>query len=169
MRVRTYFDRARLAALASLTSALAACSLGYMNPNFLISKEARERVEEAAIRYNNSLRFGNLEMAAQWVTPELRREFLQVFGEQASSPIRFTDVEVQSVDFGPGRGEARILLSARLYRLPSLREISLIDEQQWHYDPDTQTWLVTPDLARYASFGQPASPQVNAPASPPLD
>jgi hypothetical protein len=141
---------------ASLTSALAACSLGYWNPNYLLSNEARERVEEAAIRYNNSLRFGNLEMAARWVKPELRRTFLQVFGEQTDSPIRFTDVEVQEVNFGPGRGEARILLSARLYRLPSVNEISFVDEQAWHYDPQTQEWFITPDLERYASLGKPA-------------
>src|SRR5262245_18995200 len=101
MRAQRLFDTARLVLLASLTSALAACSLGYFNPNFLIEDEARDRVEEAAIRYNNSLRFGNLEMATQWVKPELRRDFLEVFGEQASSPIRFTDVEVQQIQFGP--------------------------------------------------------------------
>ncbi len=170
MRARRRLEPARLAILASLTSALAACSLGYFNPNFLISKEARERVEEAAIRYNNSLRFGNLEMAAQWVTPELRREFLLVFGESSASPIRFTDVEVQQIEFGPARGEARILLSARLYRLPSVSEISIIDDQEWHYDPDTQTWLITPNLERYASLGQPASrTPATVPARPDLD
>ena len=161
MRARGDLDRARLVLLAGALCALGACSLGYLNPNFLLSKEAYERVEEAAIRYNNSLRFGNLEMAAQWVKPELRRNFLQVFGDQTSSPIRFTDVEVQQIDFGPRRGEARILLSARLYRLHSVNEISLVDEQEWHYDPDTATWFITPDLERYANLGQPARPQVN--------
>lgn len=164
MRAQRLFDTARLVLLASLTSALAACSLGYLNPNFLIDNEARDRVEEAAIRYNNSLRFGNLEMAAQWVKPDLRRDFLEVFGAEASSPIRFTDVEVQQIQFGPARGEARILLSARLYRLPSVSEITLVDEQEWHYDPDAGSWFVTPNLERYASLGQPASrPQVNTP------
>ena len=168
MRAHRRFDGARLL-IASLASALAACSLGYWNPNFLISNEARDRVEEAAIRYNNSLRFGNLEMAAQWVKPELRRDFLLVFGEQASSPIRFTDVEVQEIQFGPARGEARILLSARLYRLPSVSEISLVDEQEWHYDPNAQTWFITPNLERYASLGQSTRPQANGPASRDLD
>jgi hypothetical protein len=161
MRARGGLDGARLALLACLLCALGACSLGYWNPNFLLSKEAYERVEEAASRYNNSLRFGNLEMAARWVKPELRRSFLQVFGEQTDSPIRFTDVEIQQINFGPGRGEARILLSARLYRLPSVNEISLVDEQEWHYDPEAQDWFITPDFERYTSLGRPARPQVN--------
>ena len=121
MRARRLLDRCKLALVASTAATLAACSLGYWNPNFLLQKEAFERVEEAALRYNNSLRFGNLEMAARWVKPELRRNFLATFGDETDSPIRFTDVEIQQIDFGPGRGEARILLSARLYRLPSIR------------------------------------------------
>jgi hypothetical protein len=163
MRTQAW-SRTRNAFLASVASALAACSLGYWNPNYLLESEARERAEEAAIRYNNSLRFGNLEMAAQWVKPELRRTFLEIFGEQTQSPIRFTDVEVQSVSFGPGKGEARILLSARLYRLPSIHEISLVDEQEWHYDPQSREWHITPNFERYVSLGLPARAPVNAPA-----
>jgi len=152
MHLRLY--RARTAALLAALAALASCSLGYLNPNFLLSSEARERVEDAATRYNNALRFGNLTMATQWVKPELRRDFLEVFGQETGSPIRFTDVEIQSIKFGPARGEARIVLSARLYRLPSIHEIALVDEQQWHYDPNELAWFITPDLERYATLGQ---------------
>jgi hypothetical protein len=155
------------AVLLAAMSALASCSLGYLNPNFLLTGEARERVEEAAIRYNNSLRFGNLEMAVQWVKPDMRRSFLELFGEQAQAPIRFTDVEIQSIEFGPARGEARILLHARLYRLPSVHEVALLDEQQWHYDPDATAWYITPDLERYANLGKPKTSSAADPSSGP--
>jgi len=141
-----------------LLSVLVACAtpgcwVGYLHPGFMVPSEARERVEEAAIRYNGALRFGNMPMAMQWVKPELQRPLLDLFGDGSKQPIRFTDVDIQSISLGPERDEARVLLLIRLYRLPSLTERTITDEQIWRYDPARLNWVVEPNLEQYASIG----------------
>jgi len=135
---------------------LCACSLGcsvlgYLHPDFLVSGQAQDRVSDAAFAYNNALRFGNVEMAARWVQVERRASFLQLFADES---LRFTDVEIQSVALGPERDEARVFLRVRFYRLPSIEEVALVDEQQWRYDPGDASWYVEPDLELYARAGR---------------
>ncbi len=139
---------------------LSACSLGYWSPRFWIPSEARSQVEQAAYRYNNALRFGNLEMAIKSVEPDRREEFLRTFDASAPRAIRFTEMDIQSVSLGPERAEARVLLLIRFYRLPSIREFAVTHEQRWRYDPSDSLWYVSPDAELFASRDREPLPSV---------
>jgi hypothetical protein len=155
--------------LFPLTSASAAalslllllgCALGYLNPNYALPSERRQRLSDAANRYVSFLRFGNVEMAAPFVEPRLRAEFISTFNGSSPSSVRFTDINVETIEFTE-RGRAVVLVQARLYRLPSVREVPLMEQQQWRYDPGARSWYVSPDFALYAGEGTPtrASPE----------
>jgi hypothetical protein len=143
-------------ALIAAPLVLSGCSIGYLSPSYLMPGEKLERVREAASGYNSSLRFGYLEQALGFVAAESRKEFIDFFATDASAGLRFTDVEIQSVTLGPERDEARVLLVARMYRLPSVSELTISDEQVWRYDPSSQGWRITPDLKPYKEVGRRA-------------
>jgi len=130
---------------------LLGCSLGFWSPRFWIPSEARKRLDDAAFRYNNALRFGNLDMAVGFVEPEQRASFLEMFADTGSSPIRFTEVDVGAISLGPESDRASVELSVRYYRLPSLREVQFSQRQRWRYDPKAAQWFVEPELERYAA------------------
>jgi hypothetical protein len=143
--------------------------LGYLNPNYALPKERRERLNDSAIRYTSFLRFGNVEMASAFVEPTLRTQFATVFGASDRNLLRFTEIEVGEMEFGPERGSATVQVQARMYRLPSVREVSLIESQRWRYDPGSQRWYVTPDFAAYGGDVHepiPSRPVINTGASP---
>jgi len=149
LRVPTPWPCLRGALASALVLMSSGCALGYYNPHFWIPSEAKTRVEEAAFRYNNALRFGNLEMALKSVEPESRDAFLAAFDADAPRAIRFTDVEIRSVTMGPEREQARVLISMRFYRLPSVQEIAVTHEQRWRYDPKDALWYVSPEPERF--------------------
>jgi hypothetical protein len=142
---------------AALTVLVAGCSVGYLSPSYLMPSEKLERVREAASGYSSSLRFGHLERAASFVAPDARKAFVDFFGTDALDGLRFTDVEIQAVTLGPESDEARVILVVRLYRLPSVSELTVSEEQQWRYDPGTRGWRITPDLTPYKEAGRRAS------------
>lgn len=127
---------------------LSACSLGQLDPKYLIPSERRLKVSEAAEAYANGLRWGRLADAARWVHPNWRQAFLATVNDPAA-PLRFTLFEVQSIRLGPGRDQARVRVSFAFYRPPSLKERNLVEEQVWRYEPSARQWYVDPDLGLY--------------------
>jgi hypothetical protein len=108
-------------------------------------------------------------MASAFVEPALRAQFATVFGGSDRNPLRFTDIEVGEMEFGPERGSATVHVQARMYRLPSVREISLTEAQRWRYDPGSQRWYVSPDFAAYGGDVQepvPSRPGINTGDAP---
>jgi hypothetical protein len=157
---RRYARRVLALVAAGVSLLLVGCALGYLNPNFAVPKERRERLTEAANGYASALRFGNLGAAAPFVEPDLRDEFVAAFAGDAI--LRFTDVDVSSVSFDGSIGSGTVLMMARFYRLPSVREILITENQQWRYDPVAARWFISPDFALYETAGVP---QRTAPAA----
>jgi hypothetical protein len=153
---------ARAAAASAVLALLGGCALGYLNPNFLLPGERRERLDAAAQRYAHSLRFGYLEQALPFVEPSARRAFVDCFAPGGTNALRFTDVEVGGIEFDAGFGRATVLLQAHVYRLPSVREERVSETQSWRYDPGARTWYVTPDFTLYSGRADGA----RAPAAP---
>jgi hypothetical protein len=133
---------------------LLGCALGYLSPHYALPGERRQRLSDAANLYVSFLRFGNVEMAAPFVEPRLRSEFFAMFSEGGQTRVHFTDIDVENIEF-TDLGKATVLVQARMYRLPSVREMPLMDPQQWRYDPGERTWYVSPNFALYSRDGAP--------------
>ncbi len=144
--------------VAAASILLLSCALGYLSPSYALPSERRQRLSDAANRYVSCLRFGNAEMAAPLVEPQLRSEFMAMFGTNSPSPVRFTDAEVEHIEFTE-LGRATVLVQARLYRLPSVREFPLTEQQQWRYDPAARSWFVSPDFSAYAGESPQRQPR----------
>jgi hypothetical protein len=132
-----------VAALTGLT-----CTLGSVDPRFLLPVERKQRVRDAAEAYAADLRWGRIEQAAQQVHPEIRPLFLETFGN-SNDPVRFTHFEVEAVELGSERGLANVRVSFGVYRPPSLEELRIIEQQVWSYEKTRRTWYLKPDIALY--------------------
>ncbi len=128
---------------------LTACGgVGRFDPKFLIPSERKLKVTEAAEAYGTSLRWGNVEEAAIWVHPDWRQAFL-VRLTNPRIPLRFTQFELGGIELGPEREQARVRASFALYRPPSLKELNIIEQQVWRYEPAARRWYIEPDIALY--------------------
>ena len=112
------------------------------------------KIEDTAHLYADCLRFGNVDLAATMVEAARRPDFLKFFGDPDERAIRFTSIDVAHVDVSPGAERATVLLNVRLYRLPSVSEISLTDRTEWRFDRKEAAWRVEPDLELYERAGR---------------
>ena len=135
-----------LAAAALLALGLSAC-FGF-DVRHRFASERRLKVEEAAEAYGEGLRWGRFEEAARWVHPERRLAFLAATTGTAP-PVRYTAFQVESIELGPGRGQAEVLVSFAFYRLPGLQEQQGMERQSWRYERSARRWFIEPDLSLY--------------------
>ena len=129
----------RVAVLITAVLALGACA----KPLFLRG-DLQKAASEAADHYSTNLRWGRLSEAAKFVEPLRRPEFLAFFAEGHS--YRFTDIEVDAVDYDDLALQARATVRFTLYTMPRVQEIRVVDSQRWRYDRDGDAWYVDPDL-----------------------
>jgi len=125
-----------------------ACTLGSVDPRFLLPVERKQRVRDAAEAYAADLRWGRIEQAAQLVHPEIRPLFLQVLSDSTAS-VRFTNFEVETVELGSERARANVRVSFGVYRPPSLEEQRIVEQQIWYYEKTARAWYLKPDIALY--------------------
>jgi hypothetical protein len=152
-------ERMKWAQMSVLLMVLAgvACSLGQVDPRFLIPSERKGKVREAAEAYAGDLRWGRIEQAARLVHPRARPAFLRTLSGP-SHALRFTHFEVESVELAPERDQANARVSFGLYRPPSLEEQRIVEQQVWHYEPDARAWYLEPDLPLYLGEVGAAAP-----------
>ncbi len=87
-------------------------------------------------------------MAAGWVAPAMRQQFLQLI-QEGKVQIRFTGYEIEGIELRDERERVDALVSFQLYRLPSLQEATIRERQIWRYDRGAKHWYIEPDLALY--------------------
>jgi hypothetical protein len=101
--------------------------------------------------YGNTVRWGKLANAEQFVDPTLREE-------HPLSPIelsRFAQYRVTEYDDGQGpiptgENEAQQVVRIGVTNIHTQAERTIVDRQTWHYDPQAKHWWLTsgvPDLA----------------------
>jgi len=137
--------------LASCVAMVSGCALGDLfDHNNPIERE--DVVRRTAEIYVQSLRWGRMDEAAKLVDPDARLDFMKFFSGD-DMPLNFTSAEINSVELGPGPVQATVFVTLRLYRTPSVREVSLQERQIWHYNSDNNRWYVAPDLTPYKIAG----------------
>ncbi|MEM7412853.1 MAG: hypothetical protein AAF430_21655 [Myxococcota bacterium] len=103
-------------------------------------------LKEAQKRYTKAIRWGDLEMAARYVDPELRKDFLAL-----ASPfeqVRITDYEIGELDVEEEElTSAEVDVTYRGYVLPHFVEHRVLDRQVWTREEGmSSVWRVAPDL-----------------------
>ena len=119
------------------------------DPDYLLPFKRSAAVREAAETYGQNLRWGRFEVAAGMVAPESRDDFLATFLD-AEPPYQFTSFEIVAVDLGEERGRVNVHVVFRLYRPPSMIELSVAEHQAWRYEPSVPPrWVIEPELRAF--------------------
>lgn len=134
---------------------LAACG-GLVGPGKLVDTGDPAGVREAAESYSDLVRWGRIDDAAAFVHRDRRAEFRSTLGGLQDA-LRMTAVAVEGVKLGPGVGKAVVTVRFHVYRLPSVAETTLLDRQEWRWEPTIGRWQVMPDLALYRGEPRPES------------
>lgn len=106
-----------------------------------------EALEEVQKRYTEAIRWGDLERASRYVSPELREDFLAL--TDAFESIRFTDYEIGELDVDPEKhARAEVNVTYRGYVPPHYVERRVQDHQVWIREAGMGNhWKVHPQLA----------------------
>jgi len=94
--------------------------------------------------YAKLVRWGEIERAGRFVSPDLRADFLAL--EEDLERLRFTDFDVGPVRYGEGGAFARVKVVYHVYDVATLVEQRIVDQQVWTEVTRT-SWTVRPDLA----------------------
>jgi hypothetical protein len=132
---------AKMALLIAASLALAACG---MTKPLLFMGDLPTLANEAADDYSTNLRWGRMAQAAALVEPMRRSEFLSFFED--GHRYRFTDAEVDALDYDEATLSAQAKVRFTLYAIPMVREIKVVDTQEWRFDRKTESWYVDPNL-----------------------
>ena len=100
----------------------------------------KQDFREAQRDYTQSVRWGEFEVAARYVDPELRQAFLIEAATLAG--VRFTDYHVTVVKLESEIATAHV--SYRLYDVTALIERTVTETQEWTRDEGQ--WYVKPGL-----------------------
>ena len=92
---------------------------------------ATNEITESAQRYNDALRWGNVDQAAAYVEPMRRSQYVQN-AQSASKDVRITDVKLGPVDFPPNSERATVTVTRSFYRVDQLTEKSETIVEQWY-------------------------------------
>ncbi len=118
------------------------CGLMKLTEGDLLGRRAD--FDEAQKHYTQSVRWGDLDKAAEYVDPKQRDAFQSA--AQSLADVRFTDWENQRVDVAPDLKSATAIVIYHAYLDRALTEISYREKQTWSFDETTHTWVVTPGL-----------------------
>jgi len=119
------------------------CGLLTLTDGDLLGRRAD--FNDAQKHYTQSVRWGELDKAAEYVDPKQRDAFQDE--AQLLADVRFTDWETQHLDVAPDLKSATAIVIYHAYLERALTEISYRETQSWTFDETTHTWVVTPGLA----------------------
>jgi len=103
-------------------------------------------LEDSIRTYAKLVRWGEIERASLFVDEEMRSDFVAMAPELAR--LHFTDFDLGPVDQQPG--EARLTVVYHFYDKNTLVERQVRESQVWT-SPDTNVWIVRPDLSGFQS------------------
>lgn len=119
------------------------CGLLKLTEGDLLGRRAD--FNDAQKHYTQSVRWGDLEKAAEFVDPKQRDAFQS--DAMLLADVHFTDWETKQLDVAPDQKSATAIVIYHAYIERALTEISYREKQSWSYDETTHTWVVTPGLA----------------------
>ena len=138
---------AKMALLVAASLALGGCS---MTKPLFMAGDLNQKASEAADDYSTYLRWGRLSKAVEFVEPLRRSEFLTFFAE--GHRYRFTEVDVAAIDYDEATLTANAIVRFTLYTMPMVREIKVMENQEWRFDRQADQWYVEPDLEAFRSL-----------------
>jgi hypothetical protein len=122
-------------------------------------------VDESLNAFNQDLRWGRIQQAAQQMPAEQRAAFIALFDAE-EPPFRFTSIEVLSaIPKGIDGREVDVLIGWEYYAPPALTERKLRQKQAWRFVPIERRWEVVPDLSGFQAAVAATKAPVSAPAS----
>lgn len=96
--------------------------------------------------YTNSLRWGNIDNAVQFVHPDDREAFLSRVKE--FKDIRVTDYEAGEIVWqGEEQASATVSVTYRAYSLANMVEKEIHETQRWERLTKRNDWVVRPEIA----------------------
>jgi hypothetical protein len=94
--------------------------------------------------YTKFVRWGDVEGAARFVHPELKKEFLEY--EDEFQGIRVTDFEVGEFTYGERQATALVRVTYTAYSMESMIEKEIKETQEWERLGGGNHWVVRPKL-----------------------
>ena len=96
--------------------------------------------------YTNALRWGDPDVAMNYVHPELREAFVE--HAQNFKQIRVTDYEVGKIEWGSEeKATAKVVVTYRAYSMLSMVEKEIRETQEWErLSENANDWVVRPKI-----------------------
>jgi hypothetical protein len=94
--------------------------------------------------YTKAVRWGEIEVAANFVDPDIRAEYLGYEAEFAG--IRVTDFDVGELTYGPDLKTAQVHVTYHAYSVRAMTEVQIKETQQWLRPGGGNQWVVRPEL-----------------------
>ena len=120
----------RLALFALLCSG---CGVMYTSPT--------EKLQMSVLRYNDAVRWRNLEAAAEHIQPDKRRAYMDL-RRKAGGDLTILDYEISGVRQTEPNKRAEVLVQFTWNRLPSNVVQDTTFKQEWEYGDDKTWWFV---------------------------
>ena len=123
----------RPALLALLALAVTGCGVVYTSPT--------EKLEMSVLRYNDAVRWRNLEAAAEHVPAAKRRAYIDL-RHKAGTDLTILDYDIAGVRQTEPNKKAEVIVQFTWNRLPSNVVETTTFKQEWEYGEDKIWWFV---------------------------
>jgi hypothetical protein len=94
--------------------------------------------------YTNALRWNHPEIAAQFVHPDWRDEFIEQITKFKT--IRVTDYDTSKITWGEEQATATLTVTYRAYSMRSMVETEIREIQSWERLTKRNDWFVKPKI-----------------------
>ena len=105
----------------------------------------RDALKNSQRTYTQSIRWGNLEKAGEFVDPELREGFFEI--ATAFANIRITDYEIGSIQY-TSSSAATVNVTYRAYALGTYLDRVIRETQEWRRASIGGQWWVQPTIQK---------------------
>lgn len=131
--------------LIALPLATSGCVVPHLIEMFKDPYGRHDSLVRVQREYTNALRWGQPDIAAQFVHPDLREEFMT--HRQKFKEIRVTDYEVSKVTWGAEKATAFLVVTYHAYSMQTMVEKEIRETQHWmRLSPKLNDWVVKPKL-----------------------
>ncbi len=95
--------------------------------------------------YTNALRWNTPDIAAEYVHPDVRAEFIE--HAQNFRQIRVTDFEIGKIAWGEDKATAKVVVTYHAYSMASMVEKEIRETQNWErMSENGNDWVVRPKI-----------------------
>ena len=102
-------------------------------------------LDSALRQYERSIRWAEFEAANT-----LRRQSTDATTNAAHlKSVRVTAYDTLAKTESENRSKAKVDVEIRYYNEYTMKEVTIIDHQQWEYDPDGKTWFITSPMPAF--------------------